>query len=159
MFNPYPLNNQQDKYYTFVSDYGVEYIITFDISSHLTVASYQSTVYEFSFYALSNGVQKLPVDSRVSDTIVSILRTLFDDPFAILLYVCESIDGKQLARKRTFDKWYIQCTDGQQEKYDFNLLSEAVEIYASIIISVNNPEKQLLLNEFEETYQLYQSYK
>ncbi|MEZ0487057.1 DUF6169 family protein [Fibrella aquatica] len=61
-------------------------------------------MYEFSFYA--SGTNKPPVDSRVADTILHSLNELFRDPSAVLLYVCESLDGRQLARKRTFDNWF-----------------------------------------------------
>lgn len=140
-----------------MTDFGVEYIVTFEVSSHALAADYASAVYEFSFYNKTD--RKLPADQRVVDTILIALDALLQDPYVVLLYVCESLDGRQLARKRTFDSWFKLANRTGHEKVDFAIDAAGTMLYASVILSKQNPERPLLLADFEQTYQLYQSYK
>jgi hypothetical protein len=157
LFNPYPLSEQPDGTYRFVSDFGIDYLVTFEVSSHAAISSYASTIFEFSFY--NKAADKLPVDQRVVDTVMQALRTLLADSYAVLLYVCESLDGRQLARKRTFDNWFRTDNQVTHEKIDFAFDANGTMIYAAVILAKANPERERLLAEFDQTYQLYQSYK
>ena len=55
-------------------------------------------------------------DVRVHDTIISILADFFDAENVILGYTCDVTDGREMARKKLFDRWFEQENDGSLKK-------------------------------------------
>ena len=157
---PYPIIEQADGTFRFTTDYSIEFSVAFlDASYHfenLTIPN--GNIVEFSFEPLSKPEQ-LPKDGRVSATILKILNSFFGNSQNVLLYVCESTDNKQLARKRTFDRWFDSQKVNSLEKYDFRFVVADVEIVGAIILDIRNTEKELLAALFVETYREYLSYK
>jgi len=152
--SPYPIVENPDGTYSFLSDYGIHYSIAlFDASFHFNNISIpQGNIVEFSFGA----DKELPIDPKVTDTILQFLFDFFQN---VLLYVCESVDRKQLPRKRVFDRWFLKYSHKDLEKYDFSFSLDDVIITGAVIIDVKNTERDVLLNAFLESYQVYSDYK
>ncbi len=155
--SPYPIVENPDGTYSFVSDYGINYSIAlFDASFHFNnIVIPDGNIVEFSFGA----DKELPVDKKVTDTVLQFLSLFFQNPQNVLLYVCESIDRKQLPRKRIFDKWFLKYGHTALEKYDFSFSLDDVIITGAVIIDAKNTEREVLLNAFLESYQVYSDYK
>lgn len=154
---PYPIIEQPDGTFSFTSDYAVNYnIALFDASFHFNHLEIPNgAIVEFSFGA----DKELPVDARVPSTILYFLSNFFINQQNVLIYVCESIDKKQFARKRVFDKWFIKFRTTDLEKYDFSFSLDDVVILGAVLIHRNNTERENLLNAFLESYQMYSDYK
>lgn len=151
---PYRVENGPFRYaYCFYTDYGVAYSISF-IKDDLFISN--ETV-QFIIANLNN--RKSPRDMKLRDTIMAIVEEFFRVNESILLYICETGDGKQAMRKRLFDYW-LSTYD---HKSGFSILSsslvdaEGVWNFASIIVRNDNPRLKEIASEFMETVNLLSS--
>jgi len=87
-------------------------------------------LYSFSFEKEEGNA---PYDKRVKDTIVTVLADFFDSENYILGYTCDVTDGREMARKRLFDRWFEQANNGSLRKIDFQMDN----IYVSLIVNRN----------------------
>ena len=139
--------------YTFVTDSGVELAIDFMDDDLITSAeSYQLVISN-----VNN--KRSPRDSKVQKTILAIVTEFFEKNQAALLYICETGDGKQLARYRLFSYWF--------DKFDYSLrftcLSTSIEDEdgipnaATLFIRNDNPQLDQIISDFNETVRLLRS--
>ena len=136
--------------YVFVTNYGIQYSIEIeDGSSYFLSFKPYLSVYELSI-DISNVEQVLfaPYDRRTEVTILSIVKAFFQDHTNSIIYVCDSVDGKHRARNRKFDMWFSRNNDGTLEKYDLDFSTEGMEILASLIVHIDNPFKEELIQLF-----------
>lgn len=134
------------------------FVLTFEPSAQF--AHFSSDVYEFSFYAVGSDVlPQLPVDRRVEDTVIGLLHRFFQNSENILFYVCETLDGKQEARKRTFDRWFTRYAPNTLLKYDYALEAEGTTMHASVVISEHHSQKASITGELQRLHDEYRSYK
>ena len=153
MLTPYPIRRNDDGTISFTTEAGVVYTAAFlDASYHFDDVQ---GVFEFNLYP--DGDVPRP-DKRVGLTVIYILDIFFQDADTVLLYICESLDKRHFARKRKFDSWFRQYGEAF-EKHDYELQVEGTHILISLILKKNNPRQQVLLQAFQETYNLYDSYK
>lgn len=79
-----------------MSDFNIEFVIDFMEDDLLKSAlSYQLLIGNI-------GNKKSPRDLKVRDTILIIIEDFFMNNQSALLYICETGDGKQMARGRLF---------------------------------------------------------
>ena len=139
--------------YCFYTDYGVSYSISF-IKDDLFISN--ETV-QFIIANLNN--RKSPRDTKLRDTIMAIVEEFFQTNESILLYICETGDGKQAMRKRLFEYW-LSTYD---YKSGFSILSsslidaDGIWNFASIIVRNDNPHLKEITSEFMETVNLLSS--
>ena len=136
--------------YLFTSDNGVELAVDFIDDELITKAiSYQLVISN-----VNN--RHSPRDKKVQDTILAIVEEFFDRNQAALLYVCETGDGKQMARYRLFSYWFdmfeysIRYTSLSTSLVDEDGIMNA----ATIFIRNDNPHLSEIVNEFNETAML-----
>ena len=122
MLHPYDFLKQDDANYYFETDNGLKYHAYFIEMPSI------SSLYSFSFEKESGDSYH---DTRVRDTIISIMTDFFQSDYPILGYTCDTSDGKHKARQRLFRMWYNKFNDGSLSKYDF----EEGDVYISIIVS------------------------
>ena len=105
-------------------------------------------LYMFNIEQLKKG--KTSVDVRIQITIESILSTFFENNTNAVVAVMETLDGKHLARKRLFDKWYNQSNILTIEKYEAACNTEEIEIVSILLVTKNNPFKKVILSDYYE---------
>lgn len=69
----------------------------------------------------------------------------------LLLYICETGDGKQAARSKLFVRWFISYA--QAGNYFFKsteIVSEGERNFAAIILRTDNPELKQIISDFDE---------
>ncbi|MBC7643175.1 MAG: hypothetical protein H7174_12720 [Flavobacterium sp.] len=78
--------------------------------------------FEFSILLKYNPNPKTPSnDKKIGATVVAIFIDFYSRRNkAISVYICESSDGKELARKRKFDHWFQEYNDDIFVKVDKN---------------------------------------
>ena len=114
----------------------------------------QEGAYQLIIANLNN--RKSPRDTKVKDTIMSIVEEFFDKNQVALLYICSTGDGKQAMRSRLFGHWF----EGSDTKLCYSTMStslvdaDGVVNEATIIVRNDNPNMIKLINEFSETAQL-----
>lgn len=149
---PYTVHHVPNKnFVSFRINYGVEYLAGFDKDD---LSLLNTDVYQFSIINANN--KKSPRDSKVRDTIIAIVENFFALNNEVMLYICETGDGKQPMRSRLFEHWF------NQSKKDWNVLilstslydEEGTQNYASIILRQDHPHLSEVVNEFTETVKL-----
>ena len=136
--------------YVFTSDSGVELAVDFVDDDLITKAP--------SFQLVISNVNNRhsPRDKKVQDTILAIVEEFFEKNQAALLYVCETGDGKQMARYRLFSYWFdIFEYSKRYTSLSTSLVDEdGVMNAATIFIRNDNPRLTEIVNEFNETAML-----
>ena len=143
--SPYLVTKQTESDFLFETEYGVEYKVGFmEDTSIWDEGAYQ-------FYIINFNGKSSPRDTKVKDTILSLIDAFFDSNPQILLYICETGDDKQAARNRLFTKWLNEpkCV----ERYFYKnacIISEGVDNYFAIVVQRINPELEIIAKQFEE---------
>lgn len=75
-----------------------------DTLSYLTNSTEFKQVYQIVIDKTTDA--KAPFDSRVFLTIETIIVDFYKDTQKILAFVCDSSDGKQMARFKKFNRWH-----------------------------------------------------
>ena len=136
--------------FVFTSDNGVELAVDFVDDDLITSAdSYQLVISN-----VNN--RQSPRDKKVQDTVFSIVEEFFEKNQAALLYICETGDGKQMARYRLFRYWFDMFE--YSKKYTSLSTSltdeEGVMNAATVFIRNDNPYLPQIVSEFNETAML-----
>lgn len=111
--------------YSFETDKGLKYRAYF--------IEFSSPFYQLYSFSFDKEDGCGAYDSRVHDTIISILADFFDAENLILGYTCDVTDGREMARKKLFDRWFEQENDGSLKKIDF----QTDNIFVSLIVDKN----------------------
>ena len=93
-----------------------------------------------------------PLDQKLRETIFLLIEAFFAANPDILLYICETGDGRQAFRSRLFVRWFnvysgrdayvMQTAEVQDEK---------TKNFAALIVQKSNPRLEEILEEFNET--------
>jgi len=106
--------------------------------------------YQFTINNQSH--QPSPLDHKLRETIFLLIEAFFAENPDILLYICETGDGRQAFRSRLFVRWfniysgrdaYVMQTAEVQEGKTKN--------FAALIVQKSNPRLKEILVEFNET--------
>ncbi|MBQ9230235.1 MAG: hypothetical protein IJ190_03530 [Prevotella sp.] len=149
---PYLVTKRANEVYYFKTDYGLLCTITFMDDFSI----WESGAYQF---VISNENQVAsPLDNKLRDTIFCIIEAFFDINPEILLYICETGDGKQEYRSRLFIRWF----NSYAGKNVFVLETAEVQEgdnknFAALIVQRSNPRLIEIIGEFEETINILKS--
>ena len=106
----------------------------------------------YQFTISNQSHQPSPLDLKLRETILLLIEAFFDSNPDILLYICETGDGRQAFRSRLFIRWfntysgrdaYVMQTAEVQEGKTRN--------FAALIVQKSNPRLTEILAEFDET--------
>lgn len=91
-----------------------------------------------------------PLDKKVGATIAEIIEFFFAETSNVIVYVCDSLDNRELARKRKFDDWFARYNDGSYIKHNGVAVIDGNKIYNSLILHNRNEQRHLVANAFDE---------
>ena len=103
----------------------------------------------YQFVIVNENHTPSPNDPKLRETIFCIIENFFKVNPEILLYLCETGDGKQASRNRLFVRWFREYA--QKHLYYFDTVemsADGIENFAAIIVQKTNP----MLNEIVETF-------
>ncbi len=129
----------------FTTDYGVEYHINF-------MADY--SIWEdnaYQFVIINKNKKASPNDEKLKNTLFAIVENFFSENKNILLYICETGDGKQEARSKLFLRWFGNYKNAS--KYymqDTEIVNEEESNYAALIIRRDHPSFDIIVSDFTE---------
>lgn len=93
------------------------------------------------------------MDPKVRNTILNIISDFWEDYDEVILFVCDSSDGRSESRMRLFHYWYkILNIDKDVVKIDFSV----DEIRAAILAKKDNCLLELAQKEIQELFVLMQ---
>lgn len=130
--------------YAFVTKNEVYYEAKFKQSNYLFggLKEFNIDIFEFVIdVAISPKGEKLPSDSKIPETISLLIKDFFNrNSRNAILYICDSSDSRQAARKRKFDKWVEYFKGEEFIKVDSEIFDgDNNKIYSSLIIKTENP--------------------
>lgn len=102
--------------------------------------------------------QRPVLDKRVAVTIANIVADFYKSQSeAVSLYVCDSSDGRQAARKRKFDEWFSYFNQTEFIKHDLPVTDakDGITYYNSIILKADNPHRQSIIAAFDLLFGRY----
>lgn len=148
--SPYKIKLLKDGSAFFTTDSGLHYIVSFDPDD----ASLSTLCYQLVIVNVDN--LPSPRDQKLRKTIVAIVEGFFSSNNEVMLYICETGDGKQAMRNRLFQYWYSHYG----RKFEFTFLSvsvkdeEGVMNYATLVMRNDNPRYSDVLTDFGQSVQL-----
>lgn len=93
------------------------------------------------------------MDPRIRNTILSIISDFWDDYEEVILFVCDSSDGRSESRMRLFHYWYKTLNnDNNVTKIDYSV----EQIKAAILAKKDNCLLNLAQKEIQELFVLMQ---
>ncbi|AQG81384.1 DUF6169 family protein [Spirosoma montaniterrae] len=160
MLIPYALQENADGSISFTTCHAVRYTTEFRDASHHFDDEFvkNAGVAEFSF-GPDEGYTPGPYDPRVELTLIYLAQTYFVNSGDLLLYVCESLDGRHKARHRVFARWFNQYASGQYDKIDFELTDAETSMLVSVVLPTRHPYRLHYQNVLEETFDFYTGLK
>lgn len=151
--SPYEVWTNNGRDFFFLTDTGHLFIVSFeDDRSIWETACYQLII-------TNEDGSPSPNDRKLRDTIFQIIAGFFAANPDILLYICDTEDGKQALRSRLFLRWfhmyaevehYYMCTAEM-------VYRNGIANYAAIIVQSSNPQLKEIAAEFNRVVGLLKS--
>lgn len=124
------------------------YGLTYEVGFVEDYTFFDKDTYQF-FIVEKNGNRFLK-DVMVKETVWAIVEVFFQENSNVLLYVCDTSDGKQVIRDRLFDMWFYEY-EKREEYVHFTAKVESDSIYyfASVILRTSHPQLKEIRGAFE----------
>jgi hypothetical protein len=139
--------------YYFTTDNQITYHVKFKDSSYLFDGRLDFDVYAFEMVIEiednPTGINP-PLDTNIPLTIATIFKE-FCDSFneRVIIYICDSSDVRQEARRRKFNQWVDQFKGDNYLKFDTAIEeSSRIIFHSSLIMRFDNPYKMQLIEAF-----------
>lgn len=149
--SPYKVADAKLDYFVkFTTDFGVDYLAGFEPTDLFN--SCES--YQFVIINVNN--KKSPRDTKLRDTIMSIVYDFFLSSNTAMLYICDTGDKRQSMRDRLFQYWVAQS----KRLNEFKIMSSTVRDdegmvnFVTIILRIDHPKRREVIEEFTATVNL-----
>ena len=144
VISPYTVWCDEEGVYGFKTDYNIFFKAYFCPDETI----WKNGAYEFGI--LNESQKASPNDSKVRDTVLSLIESFFENNPDILLYQCESGDNKQASRDRLFLRWFKTYEESNKFFVKVSMVvAEDIEHYAALIIQRNNPHFETIISDFD----------
>ena len=130
--------------YFFDAPSGARYVAYF-----LDLSTFAENLYTFNFDRIQAGTRGI-VDHNVFDTICAILKRFFTEHQNSMLLVCDTIDGREEARMRLFNSWFLRIAPEGLTKIDRSGKADAYSLFVSLLVWSDNPMRDTLVSLLEE---------
>ena len=105
----------------------------------------------YQFLIINTNNIHSPNDLKLRKTIFYIIEAFFQVNPDILLYLCETGDGKQASRNKLFMRWFREYSLHHLYYFDtVEIQAEGVSNFAAIIVQKNNPNLDTIISQFNE---------
>lgn len=139
----YPIFSDKDNAYIFYTKQGIVYEISFDEDRPIGGCdTYQITIRKVNH---AEGAY----DPFVQEAILAIIEEFFEANQSVLLYICDTSDGRQQARSKLFLRW-LRDYD-REHRYHISTCNVPVEgeiWYTAIIVRKDNPLFDAIESQF-----------
>lgn len=146
---PYKTWTDDGRDYYIETSRGQIFVVGFmDDFSIWTSGAYQLTIDNRSH-------QPSPNDRKLRETILLLIEAFFAVNPDILLYICETGDGKQALRSKLFIRWFNSYNN--RDAYVLQTAEveeENTKNFAALIVQKSNPRLKEILQEFDETIKI-----
>ena len=99
-------------------------------------------------------------DTKVKETVMAILIEFFRVNASVVLYVCDTSDGRQYKRSLLFQRWFQEYDHADMFTVLFGCIrDEDIDNYVGIIVERSNPKYQSVIDDFKETLEMFHTNK
>ena len=105
-------------------------------------------VYSFSIDILKGHPKKS--DKRIKETVLYVIELFFEDVENVAIYVCDSLDERQIARSRKFDMWFNTYNNNEIIKENCIGSIDGDITYSSLIIHKRNYQLECITKAFKD---------
>jgi Family of unknown function (DUF6169) len=139
--------------YYFSTDNEIEYVVKFKDTSYIFDGRLDFEVYAFEMVIEieENPLEiKPPLDSKMPLTVATIFKD-FCEHFneRVIIYICDSSDVRQEARRRKFNQWVDLFKGDDFMKFDTAIKeNDKITYHSSLIIKSDNPYKLQIIGAF-----------
>ena len=91
-------------------------------------------------------------DANVKATLLAIINQFFIENVNVLLYICDTSDGREAKRNRLFLRWFEEFAN--PERFTMRAASAIIEdqgFYAAIIVEISNPQLEAIISDFNRS--------
>ncbi|GAB3046641.1 DUF6169 family protein [Spirosoma pulveris] len=141
--------------YYFANGLGLTYEVMFQPSGYLfpDYPDFNGDVYEFIIRIEENILTiNPPADPLLPPTIAAIFRDFFKREGAVVVYICDSSDGRQAVRFRKFNSWYsyFEGRGTTLMKIDLEFEDKEQPVYTSLIVQARHPLLQQIIVAYQQ---------
>lgn len=112
----------------------------------------------YQFFIINESNRPSPNDEKLKATVFRIIEAFFAANSDILLYICETGDGRQAFRSRLFVRWFSSYPGHDAYVMQTAEVREGkIKNFAALIVQKSNPRLQEILAEFDETIRILTS--
>ena len=143
--SPYELALSGDEF-MFQTDLGIHYSISF---SKEDIVLGGCVTYQLIIRKIEE--VKSQHDSKVEATILSIIREFFRSNLEVMLYLCDTSDGREETRNRLFLSWFERYAQNNQ----FTICKahtkiEGEGLFFCIVVENRNPKLKAITEDFKD---------
>ena len=132
--------------FVFCTDNGVPYRVSFEKED---IVLGGSCTYQLILQNVDH-IRKAH-DPKVVETVLAIVDEFFRSNHEVLLYMCDTSDGKEGGRNRLFLQWFNRYAEaGRFTICTANADVEGETIYVAIIVETRNPLHDYIISDFEK---------
>lgn len=142
---PYRVRQVDDSVFAFTTKHGISYTASFVAD----VSFFDEGVYQFFLTKTSS--RKGRKDDDISETVKVIIEEFFAQEEAVMLYICDTADGRQSARDRLFRAWFYSYVES--EAYTMcteSMTIDNVRYLSSILLRKDHPVYIQVLSAFHD---------
>jgi len=151
---PYPIQELAPNRYQFVTEVNILYHFVFDEDEPIGgVPTYQFSIVNVSNMPPSN-------DGKVKRLTMAVLENFFENNDFVILYICDTSDGRQSVRTRLFQKWFKEFDI--ENKYLIladSIVDENIKNEFGIIIQRSNPAINAVITDFNNMTEAFRENK
>lgn len=143
--SPYELILSEGSF-MFQTDFGIHYVVSFNKEDIVLggCVTYQLIIRKIEEIRSRH-------DPKVEATILAIIREFFRSNLEVMLYLCDTSDGREESRNRLFLTWF----DRYIEKDRFTICKAHAEVeneglFLCIIVDNRNPKLRAITEDFKE---------
>jgi len=141
--SPYKLEQTGDTTFMFETKHGVVYSVGF----MQDVSFFSEGVYQFYLINLSG--KTIGGDDDISETVKVIIEEFFAQEEVVMLYICDTADGRQAARDRLFRAWFYSFEESKSYTlYTEGMTIDKVRYLSSVLLRRDHPMLIQVLNKF-----------
>lgn len=133
--------------FIFLTDNGIHYRVSFD-EEDIVLGGCKT--YQLILQKVEHA--RAPHDPKIEETVLAIINEFFRSNQHVLLYVCDTSDGKEGGRNRLFLRWFERhANPGRFSICTAHTKVEGEMVYIAIIVDNRNPHLQAITYDFNET--------
>ena len=140
---PYHVKQVDDAVFGFTTKNGISYSVGFVHD----VSIYENGVYQF--FLINTSGRTGSKDEDIYETVRVIIEEFFALDEVVMLYICDTTDGRQASRDRLFRAWFYSYIESESySMFTQTMTIDKVRYFSSILMRKNHPLQTEVLASF-----------